>query len=156
MFWANLGPTTERNNCRFLCQQITFWFSSRFGLGSNNPGLCLHNVFAKTTRKAFLEEGNSRSSASQSNVVSLENLPVFFSCQWLNNAVFITSSSFTGNIFHLIDIEWARRRRYTRNASNLQECILRAAVLYKYIWTGRINQVVLFSLIEWQFPQNPS
>lgn len=74
------------------------YFDFQLDLGSNAPGLCLHNVFLETTREAFLEEDDSRSSASQWNVVSLEHLPVFFSWQWLNNAVFMTSSSFTGDI----------------------------------------------------------
>jgi len=97
----------------------------------------------KTVRKAFSEKRSSRSPASQSEVVSTEHLPVLFSCQWLSNVAFMPNSNSTGNIFPLIDRQWASRRTYTAkrrkqilyqsSASNLQEWVLRAVVLFKHI-----------------------
>lgn len=121
-----------------------FHFDFQLDLGSNAPGVCLHKVLVKAIREDFLEEDDSRPSASQSNVASLEHLPVFFSWQWLNNAVFMTSSSFTGNTSHLLDRE-QKKKIY-------QKCFKLARV---HTWTcgpvqihlDRIDRVVLFSLI---------
>lgn len=117
----------------------------------------VYALFVKTMRKAFSEKSNSRSPASQSKVVSMEHLPVPFSC--LNNVAFMTSSNSIGNIFPLIDRERSHRRgrhttkrgkqiRYQSFASNSQECVLRTVVqTCPKPWRARINQVILFSLI---------
>lgn len=51
------------------------------------------------------------------------------------------------SLWHKFQLHWKyfsfnrqnSRRRYTRNATNLQECILGPVVLYKYIWTELIR-----------------